>query len=326
VISDLPAEYVARDYRGAEDHRAFADICNADSRANGVDEVLTTEDIKNQYDHLGNCDPATDIVVVERDGTAVAYGRTEWWDTDEGRRYMVLARAGAEHRAVLRQMIEWLEARIAAIASDHPDGAKVMESWAPIGDGFHPWSEVLESSGYRIVTYDAEMLRPNLDDIPDAPLPDRLEMRPVGPDDRRAVWDADKEAFRDHWGFSEPTEDDWERFVEEPHQDTSLWKVAFEGDDIVGQVRTFINETENAEFGRLRGWTENISTVRRWRRRGVARALICESLRQLRDERAMTEAALGVHVENPNGAFALYESLDYRVVQMYGTFHKPVGR
>ena len=33
---------------------------------------------------------------------------------------------------------------------------------------------------------------------------------------------------------------------------------------------------------------------------------------------------LGVHVENPNGAFALYEGLGYRVVQMYGTFQKPV--
>ncbi|MGF1666028.1 MAG: GNAT family N-acetyltransferase [Acidimicrobiia bacterium] len=326
MIADLPTGYAARGYRGAIDHQAFADICNADSQANGVDEVLTAEDIKNQYDHLNNCDPATDVVVVEHSGTAVAYGRTDWWDTDEGRRYLMLARTGAEHRPVLRSMIEWLELRIAAIAADHPEGAKEMETWAPIGDGSHPFSEALRSANYRIVTYGAEMLRPDLRDIPGAPLPDGLEIRPVGPDDRRAIWEADKEAFRDHWGFSEPTEDDWQRFVEEPHQDPSLWKVAFEGDQIVGQVRTFINEVENAEFDRLRGWTENISTIRRWRKRGVARALICESLRQLRDEQGMTEAALGVHVENPTGAFALYEGLGYRVTQMYGTFHKPVGR
>jgi mycothiol synthase len=325
VIADLPTGYVARRYRGDEDHQAFADICNADSRANGIDEVLTAEDIKNQYDHLNNCDPDTDVVVVERQGTAVAYGRTDWWDTEEGRRYLVLARTGTEHRPVLAPMICWLEARIAEIAANHPEGAKEMETWAPIGEDSHPWSEELRSAGYRIVAYGAEMLRPSLDDIPDAPLPDGLQIRPVGPDDRRAVWEADREAFRDHWGFSEPTEDEWERFVEEPHQDTSLWKVAFDGDEIVGQVRTFINETENAEFGRLRGWTENISTIRRWRKRGVARALICESLRQLRDERGMTEAALGVHVENPTGAFALYESLGYRVIQTYGTFHKPVA-
>jgi mycothiol synthase len=324
VIPHLPSGYVARGYRGHEDHAVFADICNADSRANGVDEVLTAEDMKNQYDHLNNCDPAADVVVVERQGVAVAYGRTDWWDTDEGRRYLMLVRAGAEHRPVLAPMIGWLEARVGDIAADHPEGPKEMETWAPIGDGSRPWSEELQSKGFRIVAYGAEMLRPGLGDIPDARLPDGLEIRPVGPDDRRAIWEADREAFRDHWGFSEPTEDEWEMFVEEPHQDTSLWKVAFDGDEIVGQVRTFINETENAEFGRLRGWTENISTIRRWRKRGVARALICESLRQLRDERGMTEAALGVHVENPNGAFALYESLDYRVVQMYGTFHKPV--
>jgi mycothiol synthase len=263
--------------------------------------------------------------MVERDGVAVAYGRTDWWDTDDGRKYLVLARTGTEHREVLGSMLGWLERRITDIAAAHPEGTKVMETWGPIGEGTYPWSETLEAAGFSIVSYGAEMIRPSLEDIPDAPLPEGLEIRPVGPEDRRAVWEADREAFRDHWGFSEPTEDEWERFLEEPHQDLSLWKVAFDGDEIVSQVRTFINEAENAEFERRRGWTENISTIRRWRKRGVARALICESLRQLRDERGMTEAALGVHVENPNGAFALYESLGYRVTQMYATYQMPVA-
>lgn len=324
MIADLPTGYRARSFRGADDYEVLAEICNADAIANGTDEVLTTAEIANQYEHLDNCDPAADMVVVERAGAAIAYGRTEWWDTDEGRRYLVLARTGFEHRPVLGPVIEWLEGRIAEVAAGHPPGPRAIETWAALGDGSRPLSEELAARGYSIVAYGAEMVRPDLTDIPEAPLPGELHIREVGPEDLCAIWEADREAFRDHWGFSEPSEENWRRFLDEPDQDVSLWKVAFEGEEIVGQVRTFINEVENERLGRRRGWTENISTVRRWRRRGVARALICESLRQLRDERGMAEAALGVHVENPNGAFGLYESLGYRVVQSFGTFQKPL--
>ena len=76
-------------------------------------------------------------------------------------------------------------------------------------------------------------------------------------------------------------------------------------------------------YGRQRGWTEAISTARRWRRRGVAKALIVESIRELA-ARGMTEVALGVHTENPNGAYQLYESLGYEVVQTWTTYRKPL--
>jgi ribosomal protein S18 acetylase RimI-like enzyme len=38
----------------------------------------------------------------------------------------------------------------------------------------------------------------------------------------------------------------------------------------------------------------------------------------------MTEAALGVDTENPNGALRLYESLGYRPVQSWTIYRKPV--
>ena len=41
-------------------------------------------------------------------------------------------------------------------------------------------------------------------------------------------------------------------------------------------------------------------------------------------ERGMEEAALGVHTENPNGAFRLYESMGFRVNRMYTIYRKPM--
>ena len=100
--------------------------------------------------------------------------------------------------------------------------------------------------------------------------------------------------------------------------------MAWDGDRVAGQVRTFINESENRENSRKRGWTEFISTARDWRGKGVATALICSSLRELA-QRGMEEAALGVHVENPHGAYRLYQSLGFQVVSFDTTYEKPLA-
>jgi hypothetical protein len=38
----------------------------------------------------------------------------------------------------------------------------------------------------------------------------------------------------------------------------------------------------------------------------------------------MTEVALGVHTENPNGAYDLYAGLGYEVVGTWTTYRKPL--
>ena len=112
--------------------------------------------------------------------------------------------------------------------------------------------------------------------------------------------------------------------MEFPWRDPSLWRVAWDGDRVAGQVRSYIDEQENAEFGRRRGYTEFISVRRPYRRRGLARALLVQSLEAVRD-RGMEEAALGVLTENLHGAFRLYESVGFRVVRSWTTLQKPLG-
>jgi hypothetical protein len=72
---------------------------------------------------------------------------------------------------------------------------------------------LLEKNGYRPERYGFEMVRPDLEDIPDTPLPEGLEVRPVLPEHYRAIWEADTEAFRDHWGFVEPSEEDYQAWL-----------------------------------------------------------------------------------------------------------------
>jgi ribosomal protein S18 acetylase RimI-like enzyme len=136
-------------------------------------------------------------------------------------------------------------------------------------------------------------------------------MRPVEPGDHRRIWDADTEAFRDHWDAAERTDSDFESWFAEPELDTSLWRVAWDGDEVAGSVMTFIWHTENEALGQRRGWLEHISVRRPWRKRGLATALIASALHGLRDV-GMNEAALGVDAENTSGALRVYERIGFR--------------
>ena len=86
-----------------------------------------------------------------------------------------------------------------------------------------------------------------------------------------------------------------------------MWKIAWAGDTVVGQVKSFINPQENAEMGYLRGYAEYISTHAEWRNKGIAGALLAASLREIK-ARGMTEAALGVDtVESGRGVPAVHQ-------------------
>jgi ribosomal protein S18 acetylase RimI-like enzyme len=151
------------------------------------------------------------------------------------------------------------------------------------------------------------------DPIPDIALPDGIDVRPVLERDLQRILAAQDEAFRDHWGHRDWTDADFQVLVSNPDFDPSLWRVAWEGDEIVSVIDTSIHPAENAAIGVNRAWLEHVSTRRAWRGRGIAKALIVSTLHELR-QRGVEVAALGVDSSNPTGAFQLYEGLGFRVV------------
>jgi GNAT superfamily N-acetyltransferase len=312
-----------RMFRGPADYPAFARIITACARGEGDDRVETAEAIASGYEHLTRCDPARDLLVAEVDGVPAGYSRVTWDDEGDGRVYKFVCFLDPEYagRGIGGALLSWNEARLREIAADHEVPTKIVQAW--VGDRNEAATRLVRRAGYEAVTYMAEMVRPSVEDLPDHPLPEGLELRPVREEDIRTIWEADMEAFKDHWGYVEPSEEDYERFRAFPYLDPELWKIAWDDEGVAGQVKSFVNAAENEEHGRLRGWTEQISTARRWRRQGVAKALIVESIRELA-ARGMTEVALGVHTENPNGAYQLYESLGYEVVGTWTTYRKPL--
>ncbi len=181
--------------------------------------------------------------------------------------------------------------------------------------------DLFSEAGYVPARYFSLMVRPDLENIPDLPLPPGIEIREVLPDHYQKIYDASMEAFQDHWGFSPEAEEPLEAWLENPDFDPSLWRVAWQGDEVVGMVLSFIDRAENQAYNRKRGYTENISVRRPWRKMGVARALIAASLKAIK-ERGMEEAALGVDTQNLSGAFRLYEGMGYQHVKRFTLLRK----
>ena len=324
VHKDLARQgLTVRHFEGEADYPRLADVFTRYMGANGVEASATVEDIARQYSSIKGCDPYRDIRLVEAEGQTIAYSRCGWIDeeTDEAnegalptrlywfRRYLV---PEWWDKGIERALVLLNEKHLAETARSHDfTGPRLFHAYSY---DHHPASgNSLENENYEPVRFEYVMVRPDLENVPDLPLPEGLEVRPVKKEHWRAIWDAEQEAFRDHWGMAQVDDEDYQRWPNTPEFQPDLWQVAWDGDQVAGMIRNFINQDANERYGRQRGYTEYISTRRPWRRRGLARALLARSLRMHRDL-GMTEAALSVDTQNPLGALQLYESMGFRTV------------
>jgi ribosomal protein S18 acetylase RimI-like enzyme len=305
----------------------MAETLTQQRRRYGGTELVTAEQLASDYTDLKDCDPELDIAIIEADGEVVAYCRCPFRELVTGPLDLITFEATSnDHRSpelfaalvagMEQQLLKWI---------DRKQGAPRFVGFAP-----HPGPQQdatmeaawFEAAGYTPSEWGAELRRPNLDDLPDLPLPDGIEVRPAVEADLRTIIAAYLETFRGEWDFSEPTEQDYIWLLDNPHRDETLWQVAWDGDTVVGQVKPFINADENAEFDMLRGYTEYIGTHHDYRNQGIAGALLARALIALR-ERGMTEAVLSVDTNNPGGAFQLYTKLGFELQNYSAVYTKP---
>lgn len=315
-----------RRFRGEADYSHIVAIVNACNKADGIDSVSTLEKVACTYAHLTNCDPQRDMLLVEVDGQPIAYSRVFWFQEASGKRvyfHFGYVRPEWRQQGVGQAMLRHSEHRLRQIAAGHPDdGPRFLQTYADSRQS--GLLSLLQEEGYTVVRYGYEMRRPLNGDLPEAALPAGLEVRPAKPEHYRLIWDAFQEAFRDHWGYAPPQEEDYQHWLAEPIFNPDLWQVAWDGDQVAGMVLNFVDEEENRQLNRKRGYTEGICVRRPWRRRGLARALLVRSL-YMHKANGMTEAALGVDAENPNGALQLYRSVGFQPVRQEMTFEKPLN-
>lgn len=325
---DVPG-LIFRRFQGESDFPKMLDLINASKGVDQIERSDTLDDIERNYSHLNNSDPYQDMIFAELNGKTIAYGRVEWNISADGEWLgflLAFVHPGWRRKGIGSAILCYQESHLRQIAEEQLEAGELPENTRCYFETFASDTEVsketlLKKKGYSEVRYFYSMVRPLSEPIEVTPMPEGLEIRTVQHDQFRMLWDANQEAFKDHWGFVPASENDYQGWLKEPLKDPNLWKVAWDGDQIAGMVLNYLDQDENEEYERQRGYTEDICVRRPWRKRGLARALLTRSLQMFKDM-GMDHASLGVDTQNLSGALNLYESVGFRVEKWHTNFRK----
>ena len=287
------------------------DVCAADG---DTSVAVTPEELKHEWKNPDFSLERDAFVVETGSGQIVGF---EEFNNDHA--HAILQTDGYVHpdykgRGIGTSLLRVIETRAREeMALAEPDVRVTLRSGI---DNRDPASHDLHrNEGYQPLRYHWRM-EIVLDGPPPQPkFPDGIELRPfIKGEHDVAVWQAQNEAFRDHWGSHDQTLDEWKhsRF-EDPEFDPTLWPIAWDGDQVAG-----------FSLNRFRmgiGWIRTLGVRRPWRKRGLGEALLYHSFGEFY-RRGMKTIGLGVDAQNPTGATRLYQKVGMYPASEFVTYEK----
>ena len=162
------------------------------------------EDLARSFAHMEHCDPHQDMVFASVRDATIGYGRGSWYREADGTTLHGLTghvTPAWRRRGIGRAILRWTEEQQRKVAREQTaTGPHLFQ--VETQDNEQGMAELLLGDGYAVVRRWYQMIRPLAGEIPSAPLPEGLEVRAATPDQYRRIWEADVEAFRDHWGYA----------------------------------------------------------------------------------------------------------------------------
>ncbi len=271
-----------------------------------LDELL--EELRHSW-----VDPARDgILAVDAEGTAIAWGLVVAPPEPESIvRIILFGGVDPAHRGrgIGRQLLAWQHSRAQQMlaASDLTLPASVMSYAADLAPEH---GRLLERLGFEPARYFTTLECALSASTAAVTLPEGVRVETFSSERSEAVRAAKNAAFADHWGSQPATREGWESMQALPSFRPELCRVALVDDEIVGFVITEINEDDWERQGASSAYIGLVGTVREWRGRGLASALLADVLQAYRAA-DLELAVLDVDTENPTGALGVYTRLGF---------------
>ena len=283
----------------ADEVPAIREVIEEHAQAAFGETELSEEEIRSWLTR-----PKLEVRVAEHNGKLVGY--LDVYAEDSGR-------FPADVRTLDPEVAAALLAESEAIGRE--GNATVVRAFVQGGDPI--LREVLEANGWKPIRHSFQM-RIGLDgDLPEPEWPDGLSPRNLRPGEEERVYEANMDAFADHWEFERSSFEEWSEFALTHSFDPSLWWLIDDGDELAGFSLNSWHFSGDPQFG----WIGSLGVRKPWRRRGLATALLLHSFRDFR-ERGATRVGLGVDGENTTGAVRLYESVGMHVARRNDTYEK----
>ncbi|NDJ76058.1 MAG: GNAT family N-acetyltransferase [Chloroflexi bacterium] len=274
-----------------------------------------------------NFDPGRQVWLVQSpEGQLVGYGGV--WHMPPHVRYWTWCTVHPDFRGqgIGTRLLNVTEDYCHQNLSQAPDGTRViMMRGANKTNPYAP--DLFPANGYAQIRYDWFMVIDLNGVLPEPTWADGVRVRTFVPErDLEAVYDADNEFFKDHWGYiPTPREDglkQWQHWIEnDPDFDPDVWFLAVtgEGDDeqIVGISLCAPKMAEDADMA----YVESLAVRREFRRKGIGLALLHHTF-QAFAQRGNARVALHVDAQSLTGATRLYERAGMHVEREYHDYEK----
>jgi mycothiol synthase len=283
----------------ADEAPAIREVIEEHAQAAFGETELSEEEIRSWLTR-----PKLEVRVAERDGKLVGY--LDVYAEESGR-------FPADVRTLDSEVAATLIAEAEAIGREQ--GATVVRAFVQGNDPV--MRDVLEAAGWQPIRHSFQMRIELGDDVPEPEWPDGLSPRNLRPGEEERVYEANMDAFADHWEFERSSFEEWSEFALTHSFDPSLWWLVEDGDELAAYSLNSWHFSGDPQFG----WIGNLGVRKPWRRRGLATALLRHSFRDFHG-RGATRVGLGVDGENTTGAVRLYESVGMHVARRNDTYEK----
>lgn len=264
----------------------------------------TAADILRDWESM---DTGHDAWLIRADGRLVAYGAIE--NHPRGVIADGFVRPDSTGRGIGRFLVRTMEARALEI---EPAGR--LESGISFRDP--AGQALLESEGYHAARQFLRMVA-EMDERPVVPAIPGIEIRGLAPGEEPAFHAVYEASFSNVWGHVPMTfEEWWERRRGEGSDDLSLFFVAEQDGELVGEISC------DERLGG--GFVMTLGVLPEARGMGIGRALLLLAFAEFWN-RGVRRVALGVDAENETGAERLYESVGMRAAFGAVLFEKSLG-
>jgi mycothiol synthase len=305
----LPSGYSARPANKSDFEQIYKLIHDYDVSVAGYSD-FAMDDLRELF-HEEHFEPELDtrLVVDDRDG-AVAY--TMLWGREPQQRYAAFAIVHPDHlgRGLGRHLLSFLEARMPDHVAD--DTGAVLWNWVDLED--EAAQRMVEAAGFTEVRRHYTMLVDVAGFEPATDDPEGISIRTCTEKDAEVVHRLINETFAEHWGFTPTSYEAWRKqSYERADTHLDMWFLALEDDEPAG----FLVGRPLVDMG----WVADLGVRKRWRKRGIAAALLRRSFADFK-RRGFHKVGLGVDASNETGAVRLYEQVGMKASRVYLTYEK----
>jgi mycothiol synthase len=297
-------------------------LLNAIQDADGSDDYASEQDLLEAFSQP-NQDFAKGSIAIYDGPTMVGYGvltRRSVADPVHDMRYEGGVHPSYRGRGLGAELLDWAEKTAVPLHNDRFPGRPLSLSSGCLSSNAGAVA-LHEQRGYQPVRWFHSMVRDLSAAIPEAVIPAGVEIAGYSPDMAEHARLARNEAFRDHWGSTETSAEDWEHFLASSAFRPGFSFLAYASSEPLGMLISREHDAYNARTGRRELYIALVGTRAAGRKRGIATALLITAMSAARAD-GYDQASLGVDADSLTDAVRLYEHVGFSVALTWTAYRK----